>query len=158
MTAMPAIETDAPKFELKDQSGDEVRLRDLKGKWVVLYFYPKDDTPGCTKEACNFRDNYGALQARGAVVLGVSGDSEASHQKFREKYSLPFQLLADPEHEIAKAYGAWGTKNNYGRTYEGIIRSTFIIGPDGRIKKTWPRVKPDSHGQEVLTWLTEHGG
>ncbi len=153
---MPAVETEAPPFKLKDQSGAEVDSRSLKGKWVVLYFYPKDDTPGCTKEACNFRDNYGAIQAKGAVVLGVSGDSEASHQKFQAKYELPFQLLADPGHEVARAYGAWGTKQNYGRTYEGIIRSTFIIGPDGRIAKVWKRVKPDAHGEEVLKWLTEN--
>ncbi len=151
---MPAVETEAPAFELKDQSGATVDSRDLKGKWTVLYFYPKDDTPGCTKEACNFRDNYGAIQAKGAVVLGVSGDSEASHQKFQEKYELPFQLLADPGNEVARAYGAWGTKQNYGKTYEGIIRSTFIIDPAGRVAKVWKRVKPDAHGQEVLNWLT----
>ena len=151
---MPAVETEAPAFALKDQSGATVDSRDLKGKWVVLYFYPKDDTPGCTKEACNFRDNYGAIRAKGAVVLGVSGDSEASHQKFQQKYELPFQLLADPGNEVARAYGAWGTKNNYGKTYEGIIRSTFIIGPDGRVAKVWKRVKPDAHGAEVLDWLT----
>ncbi len=120
----------------------------------MLYFYPKDNTPGCTKEACNFRDNYGALRARGAIVLGVSGDSEASHQKFQARYELPFQLLSDPGNEVARAYGAWGTKNNYGKTYEGIIRSTFIIGPDGRVAKVWKRVKPDAHGQEVLDWIT----
>jgi peroxiredoxin Q/BCP len=150
---MPATDTEAPPFKLTDQTGAEVDSRDLKGQWTVLYFYPKDDTPGCTKEACNFRDNYGAIQAKGAVVLGVSGDSEASHQKFQAKYELPFQLLADPGNEVARAYGAWGTKQNYGRTYEGIIRSTFIIGPDGRIAKVWKRVKPDAHGSEVLTWL-----
>ena len=153
---MPDVETEAPAFELKDQSGATVDSRDLKGKWVVLYFYPKDDTPGCTKEACNFRDNYGAIQAKGAVILGVSGDSEASHQKFQAKYELPFQLLADPGNEVARAYGAWGTKQNYGKTYEGIIRSTFIIGPDGRVAKVWRRVKPDAHGQEVLTWLEKN--
>ncbi|MEX0781461.1 MAG: thioredoxin-dependent thiol peroxidase [Dehalococcoidia bacterium] len=153
---MPAVETEAPAFELKDQSGATVDSRELKGKWVVLYFYPKDNTPGCTKEACNFRDNYGAIKAKGAVVLGVSGDSEASHQKFRSKYELPFQLLADPGNEVARAYGAWGTKQNYGKTYEGIIRSTFVIDPAGRVAKVWKRVKPDAHGEEVLNWLTEH--
>ena len=153
---MPDVETEAPAFQLKDQSGATVDSRDLKGKWVVLYFYPKDDTPGCTKEACSFRDNFGALTATGAVVLGVSGDSEASHQKFQAKYELPFQLLADPGNKVARAYGAWGTKQNYGKTYEGIIRSTFIIGPDGRVAKVWRRVKPDVHGQEVLTWLEQH--
>ncbi len=155
---MPDVEADAPAFELKDQSGAVISSWELKGKWVVLYFYPKDDTPGCTKEACNFRDNYTALQAKGAVVLGVSGDSEASHQKFQQKYELPFQLLADPANAVARAYGAWGTKQNYGKIYEGIIRSTFVIAPDGRTAKVWKRVKPDAHGQEVLTWLTDHAG
>ncbi len=153
---MPTVETEAPPFELRNQSGATVDSRTLKGRWVVLYFYPKDDTPGCTKEACNFRDNYGALKANGAVVLGVSGDSEASHQKFRQKYELPFQLLSDPGNVVARAYGAWGTKQNYGKTYEGIIRSTFIIGPDGRVAKVWKRVKPDAHGEEVLTWLSRN--
>ena len=153
---MPDVEPEAPAFKLKDQSGATVDSRDLKGKWVVLYFYPKDDTPGCTKEACSFRDNYGAIQAKDAVVLGVSGDSEASHQKFQAKYELPFQLLADPGNEVARAYGAWGTKQNYGKTYEGIIRSTFIIRPGGRVAKVWRRVKPDAHGQEVLAWLEKN--
>jgi peroxiredoxin Q/BCP len=152
----PDVATEAPAFVLEDQAGGTVDSRDLKGKWTVLYFYPKDDTPGCTKEACNFRDNYGAIQAKGATVLGVSGDSEASHQKFQQKYELPFQLLADPGNEVARAYGAWGTKQNYGKTYEGIIRSTFIIGPDGRVAKVWKRVKPDAHGGEVLKWLSEN--
>lgn len=156
--AMPAVDTEAPDFTLKDQDGESVSMRDLRGKWVVLYFYPKDDTPGCTKEACSFRDNHGQLQQRGAVVLGVSGDSEASHRKFADKYELPFPLLVDADHGVAKAYGAWGTKSNYGRTYEGVIRSTFVIGPDGRIAKVWPKVKPAEHGQEVLNWLTQHGG
>jgi len=156
--SMPPVDTEPPDFELKDQNGQTVRLRDLRGKWVVLYFYPKDDTSGCTKEACNFRDNHSALQARGAVVLGVSADTETSHQKFASKYDLPFPLLVDADHEVAKAYGAWGTKSMYGRSYEGIIRSTFIIGPDGRLAKVWPKVKPADHGQEVLTWLTQHAG
>ena len=150
---MAAVQSDAPEFDLNDQDGKRVTLKDLRGKWVVLYFYPKDDTPGCTKEACNLRDNYGAIQARGAVVLGVSGDSEVSHTKFREKYSLPFSLLADPGNAVARAYGAWGTKHNYGKTYEGIIRSTFVIDPQGQVAKVWPRVKPDNHGEEVLKWL-----
>ena len=153
----PLIDTDAPPFELRDQSGQVTRLRDLKGKWVVLYFYPKDDTPGCTKEACNFRDNYGAIQAAGAVVLGVSGDSAASHQKFVEKYDLPFTLLVDDDnHSVARAYGAYGTKTNYGKTYEGVFRSTFIIDPAGRTAKVWAKVKPDNHGEEVLKWLQAH--
>ena len=148
--------TKAAAFTLEADDGSKVKLADLKGSPVVLYFYPADDTPGCTKEACNFRDNYGAIQAKGATVLGVSGDSEASHQKFQQKYELPFQLLADPGNQVARAYGAWGTKQNYGKTYEGIIRSTFIIGPDGRVAKVWKRVKPDAHGGEVLKWLSEN--
>jgi thioredoxin-dependent peroxiredoxin len=147
----------APLFELKDQAGAIVRLRDLKGSWIVLYFYPKDDTPGCTKEACNFRDNHSAIQAAGAVVLGVSGDSAISHSKFVHKYELPFSLLVDDgDHEVSRAYGAWGLKTNYGKTYEGMIRSTFIIDPTGEVAKTWGRVKPDRHGDEVLAWLKEH--
>lgn len=146
----------APAFAAPDQDGGVVSSESLTGKWVVLYFYPKDDTPGCTKEACNFRDNHAQLEAAGAVVLGVSGDSEKSHAKFAEKYSLPFSLLSDADHEIAKAYGAWGLKKNYGREYEGITRSTFIINPDGAIARVWPKVKPDSHGSEVLEWLNNN--
>jgi peroxiredoxin Q/BCP len=151
--AMPVAGTPAPSFRLPDQDGNHVSLPDFAGKWVVLYFYPKDDTPGCTKEACNFRDNYAALQGRGAVVLGVSGDTSASHRKFADKYGLPFPLLADTEHEVARAYGAWGMKNMYGKQYEGLIRSTVVIDPQGRVARTWPKVKPDAHGAEVLAWL-----
>jgi len=143
----------APQFKAVDQSGTPYSVETLKGKWAVIYFYPKDDTPGCTKEACNFRDNYGALQAAGATVLGVSGDSAASHQKFATKYELPFPLLADEGNAMARAFGAWGTKNMYGKTYDGIIRSTFIIDPEGKVAKVWPKVKPDLHGAEVLDWL-----
>ncbi len=150
---MPQAGAPAPEFALNDQDGKLVTLSDQAGKWVVLYFYPKDDTPGCTKEACNLRDNHAALRARGAVVLGVSGDSEASHAQFREKYNLPFSLLADEGNAVARAYGAWGTKNMYGRTYEGILRSTFVIDPEGKVAHSWPKVKPDGHGEEVLAWL-----
>lgn len=146
----------APAFSAPDQSGTVVDSSSLSGKWVVLYFYPKDDTPGCTKEACNFRDNHAAIEATGAVVLGVSGDTEKSHAKFAEKYSLPFSLLSDADHAIAKAYGAWGLKKNYGREYEGITRSTFIVDPKGKVARVWPRVKPDSHGNEVLEWLSNN--
>jgi thioredoxin-dependent peroxiredoxin len=151
--AFPEPATAAPNFELKDQGGDTVSLESLRGKWVVLYFYPRDDTPGCTKEACNFRDNHGAILAAGAVVLGVSGDTAASHAKFADKYSLPFPLLADEGNQVARAYGAWGEKKNYGKTYEGIIRSTIIIDPDGAVAKVWKSVKPDAHGEQVLEWL-----
>ena len=150
------IETgqDAPAFAGKDQAGNDVSLEALKGSWVVLYFYPKDDTPGCTKEACNFRDNHAAIRAAGATVIGVSGDSQASHEKFIAKYELPFTLVVDADRTIARAYGAWGIKKNYGKEYEGVIRSTFIIDRSGRVAKVWPRVKPGTHGDEVLAWLT----
>ncbi|MEJ5220645.1 MAG: thioredoxin-dependent thiol peroxidase [Tepidiforma sp.] len=151
--SMPDVGAAAPAFSLPDQDGKTVSLADFAGKWVVLYFYPKDDTPGCTKEACSFRDRHAELQAKGAVVLGVSGDSSASHRKFADKYSLPFPLLADTEHEVARAYGAWGTKKMYGKEYEGMIRSTVVIDPTGTVAKTWPKVKPDGHGDEVLAWL-----
>jgi peroxiredoxin Q/BCP len=143
----------APDFELASDAGERVRLSDLRGKPVVLYFYPKDDTPGCTKQACGIRDAWGEYRARGAVVLGVSPDDEASHVKFKEKYSLPFTLLADPDHAVATEYGAWGEKKNYGRTYEGIIRSTFVIGPDGTLVKALRNVKPDGHAERVLAVL-----
>ena len=154
--AFVTADSSAPEFALKDQSGNDVSLASLKGKWAVLYFYPKDDTPGCTREACNFRDNFGALKAAGAEVLGVSGDSAASHQKFAAKYELPFTLLVDEGNAVARAFGAWGTKQNYGKTYEGIIRSTVLINPEGKVAKVWPRVKPDAHGAEVLAWLEKN--
>ena len=143
----------APDFELPSDSGERIRLSDLRGKPVVLYFYPRDDTPGCTKQACGIRDAWGEYRARGAVVLGVSPDDEASHVKFKEKYSLPFTLLADPDHAVAAEYGAWGQKKNYGKTYEGIIRSTFVIGPDGTLVKALRNVKPDGHAERVLAAL-----
>ncbi|MGE3075454.1 MAG: thioredoxin-dependent thiol peroxidase [Dehalococcoidia bacterium] len=148
-----AVDSTAPDFHLKDQAGNDVSLDSVKGKWTVIYFYPRDNTPGCTKEACNFRDNFGALKAAGATVLGVSGDSAASHQKFAQKYDLPFTLLVDEGNELARAFGAFGKKNMYGKTYEGIIRSTVILRPDGTVAKVWPKVKPDAHGAEVLEWL-----
>ncbi|MCL4240042.1 MAG: thioredoxin-dependent thiol peroxidase [Dehalococcoidia bacterium] len=154
--AFPAIDSAAPAFSLQDQDGNEVSLASLRGRWSVIYFYPKDDTPGCTKEACSFRDTHGAIQAAGAIVLGVSGDSAAAHRKFAGKYGLPFQLLVDEGNGVAKAFGAWGTKSMYGKTYDGILRSTFVIDPDGKIAKVWPKVKPDTHGAEVLDWLKEH--
>jgi peroxiredoxin Q/BCP len=143
----------APAFSAQDQSGSTVSLAQHAGKYVVLYFYPKDDTPGCTVEACAFRDDHSALTAAGAVVLGVSPDDAKSHTKFIAKYSLPFALLADTDNAVAKAYGAWGEKSMYGRTYMGILRSTFLIGPDGVVKHAWPKVKPEGHSAEVLAAL-----
>lgn len=154
--AMPDEGALAPDFSLKDQDGNTVTLSHLRGRWVVIYFYPKDNTPGCTREACNFRDNFGALRSLEAEVLGISADSEASHQKFATKYDLPFRLLVDGDHSVARAYGAFGLKKNYGREYEGVIRSTAIINPEGQVAKTYPRVKPDAHGTEVLEWLKAH--
>lgn len=140
----------APAFNLKDQDGKTVKLSDFAGKQVVLYFYPKDMTPGCTTEACDFRDNNAKLQKAGAVVLGVSPDSEKSHQKFIAKHELTFPLLVDADHAVAEKYGAWGEKSLYGRKFMGIIRSTFLIGPDGKVKKVWPKVKVAGHVDEVL--------
>jgi peroxiredoxin Q/BCP len=145
--------TPAPDFELPSDSGDRVRLSDLRGNPVVLYFYPKDDTPGCTRQACGIRDAYGEFESAGAVVFGVSPDDEASHVRFREKYGLPFTLLADTDHAVAEQYGVWGEKTNRGRTYMGIIRSTFVIGPDGTVVKAMPNVKPETHADDVLALL-----
>ena len=143
----------APDFELKSESGDTVKLSDLRGKPVVLYFYPRDDTPGCTAQACGIRDAYGEFERAGAVVLGVSPDDESSHVKFREKYELPFTLLADTDHAVADQYGAWGEKNYAGKTYMGVQRSTFVIGPDGNVKKVMRNVKPATHADDVLSAL-----
>ena len=140
----------APAFSLKDQAGKTVKLSDFSGKNVVLYFYPKDNTPGCTTEACDFRDQHGKLEKAGAVVLGVSPDAEKTHLKFAGKFGLPFTLLADTEHAVAEKYGAWGEKSLYGRKYLGIIRSTFLIGGDGKVAKVWPKVKVAGHVEEVL--------
>ncbi|MEE4360593.1 MAG: thioredoxin-dependent thiol peroxidase [Pseudomonadales bacterium] len=144
----------APAFTLKDTDGNKVSLKDFRGRSVVLYFYPKDDTPGCTKEACGFRDLWGALGDAGAVVLGVSPDDGASHRRFVDKYALPFTLLSDPEHKVMEKYGAWGEKNMYGRKSMGVIRSTVLIGPDGKVKKHWAKVaKAEAHPQKVLDAL-----
>ena len=152
---MPNLEIGdpAPAFSLKDALGNEVSLAGLKGKTVVLYFYPKDDTPGCTTEACAFRDDYAKFQKKGAVVLGVSPDDEKSHQKFTKKYDLLFPLLIDSDHAVAEKYGAWGEKSMYGRKYFGIVRSTFLIGPTGKIVKAWPKVKVEGHAEEVFEAL-----
>jgi peroxiredoxin Q/BCP len=140
----------APPFALPSNEGRTIRLADLKGKPVVLYFYPKDDTPGCTKEACSFRDAWTDIQETGAVVLGVSPDVAASHEKFRTKYRLPFPLLSDPDHAVAEAYGAWGEKSMYGRKYEGILRTTFLIDGTGVVQRVFEKVRPEGHADEVL--------
>ncbi|MEI7731601.1 MAG: thioredoxin-dependent thiol peroxidase [Verrucomicrobiota bacterium] len=140
----------APDFTALANTGETISLSKLKGNVVVLYFYPKDDTPGCTKEACGFRDLYSQLADKGAVVLGVSTDSVKSHQKFITKFKLPFTLLGDEDQKIVQAYGVWGEKTFMGRKYLGTNRVTFLIGPDGRLKKIWPTVKPEEHAAEVL--------
>lgn len=155
---MPQAGDKAPGFSLPDQSGATVSLSQLKGRHVVLYFYPKDATPGCTTEACDFRDEHSALVKAGAVVLGVSPDSTASHQKFATKQGLPFSLLADPDHAVADAYGVWGEKSLYGRKFMGLIRATFLIGPDGKLLRVWPKVKVAGHVAEVLASLQQPSG
>jgi peroxiredoxin Q/BCP len=143
----------APDFELTSDKGERVKLSDFRGKPVVLYFYPKDNTPGCTKQACGIRDEYSEFQKRDAVVLGVSPDTEESHVKFRDKHKLPFTLLTDPEHEVAEAYGVWGEKKFAGKTYMGITRSTFVIDAEGKVTKAMRSVKPDTHAEKVLAAL-----
>ena len=143
----------APDFTLISESGSEVTLSELRGRPVVLYFYPKDDTPGCTTQACGIRDAYGEFEQAGAVVLGVSPDKVGKHVKFKEKYDLPFTLLADPEHEVAELYGVWGEKKYMGRSYMGVSRTTFLVAPDGTIAKVMHDVKPDSHADDVLAAL-----
>lgn len=140
----------APPFSLKSDSGDTVTLAGLKGKPVVLYFYPKDDTPGCTIEACEFRDTWSDVKKTGAVVLGVSPDDVTSHEKFKAKFKLPFPLLADEDHAVAEAYGAWGEKSMYGRKYQGILRTTFVIDPAGKVARVFEKVTPKGHAAEVL--------
>jgi peroxiredoxin Q/BCP len=141
----------APEFTAPTQDGATISLADFKGKHVILYFYPRDDTPGCTKEACGFRDAFAQFEKRDAVVLGVSADPVKSHSKFVAKYKLPFILLSDEEKKIVQAYGVWGQKSFMGRKYMGIHRVTFLIGPDGKIKNVWPAVKPEEHASEVLS-------
>ncbi|MFW5812005.1 MAG: thioredoxin-dependent thiol peroxidase [Alkalispirochaetaceae bacterium] len=140
----------APDFTLPDQDGKEVRLADYAGKRVILYFYPKDDTPGCTKEACSIRDTFPALSEKDAVVFGISADSVESHRKFKAKHNLPFTLLSDPDKQVIQAYGAWGTKKMYGKEYEVIMRYTYLIAPDGTVEKAFDKVKTASHGEELL--------
>jgi thioredoxin-dependent peroxiredoxin len=144
---------EAPDFTLRSDTGAEVTLSSLRGKPVVLYFYPKDDTPGCTTQACGIRDAYDEFERAGAVVLGVSPDDVRSHVEFREKYNLPFNLLADTDHAVAEQYGAWGEKSYMGRRYFGVSRSTFVIAEDGTVKKIFPKVKPAEHADDVLAAL-----
>jgi len=143
----------APEFSLPADGGGMVALKDLRGKRVVLYFYPKDDTPGCTIQACDFRDNWKAVQETGAVVLGVSPDGVASHDRFREKFSLPFTLLADEDHAVAERYGVWGEKKLFGVGYEGVVRSTFIIDEEGVVRRAWYKVSAKGHLTKVLEAL-----
>ncbi len=144
----------APDFKLKSDKDEEVSLKDFLDKSdVVLYFYPKDNTPGCTKEACSFRDNIQPIQAKNAVVLGISPDSVKSHQSFIKKQNLNFILLSDPDNKVAEAYGTWGEKSMYGKKYMGILRTTFVIGKDGKIKNVFEKVKPEGHAEEVIRVL-----
>ena len=140
----------APAFNLLASNNEKVSLADLKGKWVALYFYPKDDTPGCTKEACNFRDGLSQFKEKNAVILGVSPDDVASHQKFSKKLDLPFLLLADTDQKLCEAYGVWKMKSMYGKEYLGVERSTFLINPEGKIAKIWRKVQVDGHDAQVL--------
>jgi thioredoxin-dependent peroxiredoxin len=145
--------TQAPDFTLLSDSGESVTLSALRGRPVVLYFYPKDDTPGCTAQACGIRDAWGDFEERGALVLGVSPDSETSHVKFKEKYGLPFTLLADPDHRVADEYGVWAEKSYAGKRYWGVERSTFVIDADGTVASVMRKVKPDTHAEQVLAAL-----
>jgi thioredoxin-dependent peroxiredoxin len=153
--SMPAAGDQAPQVALPDQAGTTHRLSDQRGRWTILYFYPADDTPGCTVEACEFRDSNETIREQGADVWGVSPQSSASKRKFREKFGLPFTLLADEEHAAAEAYGSWVEKNNYGKTSWGTARRTFLIDPEGRVARVWPKVKPEGHAAEVLVALEE---
>jgi thioredoxin-dependent peroxiredoxin len=150
---MVAAGDPAPDFTLTSDTGEQVTLSSLRGKPVVLYFYPKDDTPGCTAQATGIRDAWGDFESRGVVVLGVSPDTESSHVRFKEKYGLPFTLLADPDHAVADAYGVWGERTLYGKTYLGVERSTFVIDADGSVAKVLRKVKPDTHAADVLAAL-----
>ncbi len=143
----------APEVALPDEHGTIHRLADRKGSWTVVYFYPEDDTSGCTMEACQFRDRNTDIQGLDAEIWGVSPDGAGSHAAFRAKYGLPFTLLSDEDHAVAEKYGAWGEKQNYGKTYVGLIRSSFLVGPDGRLAKVWPKVKADGHADAVLETL-----
>ena len=153
--SMPNVGDPAPEVALPDATGAIHRLSDQRGRWTVLYFYPKDDTPGCTVEACEFRDANDTIVERRADVWGVSPQGAASKRAFRDKFGLPFALLADEQHEVGEAYGSWVEKKNYGKSYMGMARTTFLVDPDGRIARVWPRVKPEGHAADVLAALDE---
>ena len=153
--ASPRSATQAPAVDLPDETGRVHHLADQRGRWTILYFYPEDDTSGCTKEACQFRDLHEDIVASDADVWGVSPDGAASHERFKTKYGLPFTLLSDEDHTVINRYGAWGEKDNYGKKYMGLIRSSFLIDPDGRIAKVWPKVIADGHAAKVVEALTE---
>lgn len=144
---------EAPDFELPDENGKLHKLSDYRGRNVLLYFYPKDDTPGCTTEACEFRDDYDEYEKGGVVILGVSPDSPKSHKKFKDKYNLPFTLLADENHHVCEMYGVWGKKSMYGREYYGVLRTSFLIGGDGKLIEIFENVKPKGHSQQILSML-----
>ena len=150
---MLEVGTKAPAFTLLDKNGNPVSLSDFAGKRVVLYFYPRDNTPGCTRQACAFAQNYDAFKELGVEVIGVSKDSAASHEKFAAKYELPFILLSDPELTVLQAYDVWKEKKQYGKVSMGVVRSTYVIGPDGTIEKAMPKVKPDTNAADILAWL-----
>ncbi len=152
---MLEVGTKAPNFTLNDKDGASVSLSDFRGKKVVLYFYPKDNTPGCTRQACAFAGAYEGFKAVNAVVIGISKDSVASHQKFAEKYALPFILLSDPDRTAIEAYGVWQEKKNYGKMSMGVVRSTYVIDEDGTIEKVMPKVKPDTNAEELLAYLRQ---
>lgn len=154
----PTVGDDAPDLALPDEHGTIHRLADRRGSWTVVYFYPADDTPGCTTEACQFRDLHAELGGLDAAVWGISPDGAGSHAAFRAKFGLPFTLLSDEDHAAAERYGAWGEKKNYGRTYVGIIRSSVLVGPDGKVAAAWPKVKADGHAAQVLAALRAAAG
>ena len=150
-----SVGIEAPDFTLLDETGKSQQLSGYRGQPVVLYFYPKDDTPGCTTEACNFRDDYSAYQTAGVTILGVSPDKPASHQKFKDKYGLPFTLLADENHQVSELYGVWGEKSMYGKTHLGVLRTTFLIDAQGKVIQVFEKVKPAEHSVELLAALLE---
>ena len=153
--SIPAVGDPAPEIALPDDGGTLHRLADQRGRWTIVYFYPTDDTPGCTTEACEFRDANDTIRERGADVWGISPQGAKSKRSFREKFGLPFLLLADEDHAVADAYGSWVEKKNYGKTYMGTARRTFLVDPDGRVARTWEKVKPEGHAAEVLAALDE---